>query len=251
MEQSSRCQFVRISDVNSSFYFFVHWVFLENILWNPSTSTCHLPVSEHCLLVCRLLQLLSVRPLRPVRPWAHIFGLVSSSGSVRLIWWTYNTWLYISWRIHWCYRIRLNFSFLWHWVHANSTGKDSRQVNGYQNKSTFQLSFYGIFGVYSLLKILLLDEVSDSAWNSPCSQTRFQFWLLFGTLIGSITIAIVAIFCLSRENSSEVIGDNNNSEETEPLLQNPESHTPRKGRSLKRLLAESIPDLHLLCLAFI
>ena len=71
------------------------------------------------------------------------------------------------------------------------------------------------------------------------------------SLFTSLTLAVLAIFSMSSKETSDASSDNNNSEETEHLIQNDETRVAGKSGSLKRLLAESIPDLHLLCLAFI
>ena len=115
------------------------------------------------------------------------------------------------------------------------------------------LSLFGSFGVFLLLKILLLDEVTDSGWNSPCWQTRLEFWMLFGTLGGSVVIAMVVPFCKKGESSRNDLNRDPNAtrEELEQLLEAEEARKLGDGKAMSRLLAESIPDLHWVCLAFI
>ena len=135
----------------------------------------------------------------------------------------------------------------------NLTPKDIRHAYGYERHSVLLLSLFGSFGVFLLLKILLLDEFPDSGWNSPCRQTRFEFWMLFGTLGGAVMIAMIVPFCKKNEESRNDLNRDPNAtrEELEQLLEAEEARKLGDGRAMSRLLAESIPDLHWVCLAFI
>ena len=145
------------------------------------------------------------------------------------------------------------YAYLLYSFVRNETRKDIRHAYGYERHSVLLLSMFGSFGVFLLLKILLLDELPDSGWNSPCWQTRFEFWMLFGTLGGAVAIAMVVPFCKKGEKSRSDLNRDPNAtrEELEQLLEAEEARKLGDGRAMSRLLAESIPDLHWVCLAFI
>lgn len=130
---------------------------------------------------------------------------------------------------------------------------DIRHAYGYDKHSVLLLSLFGSFGVYLLLKILLLDEIVNTGWASQCRQTRIEFWLIFGTMLGSISIAMVVPFCKTSEKSNTDINRDVNAtrEELERLLEEEEARKLGDGRAMSRLLAESVPDLHWVCLAFV
>ena len=130
---------------------------------------------------------------------------------------------------------------------------DIKHAYGYEKHSVLLLSLFGSFGVYLLLKILLLDENNDTAWASPCPETRLEFWLLFGTLMGAIVIAMAVPFSKKSEERRDDLNQDPNAtrEELERLLEEEEARKLGDGKAMSRLLAESVPDLHWVCLAFI
>ena len=58
-----------------------------------------------------------------------------------------------------------------------------------------------------LIKILFLSEYSDTAWNSNCSSTRNQWWVIFS---GFLSVTIVSMVLPLFKADKQGRKDNNN-----------------------------------------
>lgn len=70
------------------------------------------------------------------------------------------------------------------------------------------------------IKLLFLSEEVDSAWNSPCEETRLEWWILFGVYLSVCLISLLLPSIAPTETSLVMDENTNTDSDTEPLLPN-------------------------------
>ena len=135
----------------------------------------------------------------------------------------------------------------------------SKSSNSVEKHKMSLSTIFGAFGMYFLIKILLLSESDESAWRSPCFETREQWWTLFYSVlfITLISMTVPWFSGTSDDGSSDA-----NANDTEPLITGEEDEGGMKTEfawkrkygaceAIGRLLSEACPDLHIIILAFV
>ena len=78
----------------------------------------------------------------------------------------------------------------------------------------------------------------DTAWQSPCKSTRVEFWLIFGTMLSSLLLAMIIPFMKKSEKRKQDLNRNQDAtrEELERLLEEEESRKLGDGKGNGRFL---------------
>ena len=79
------------------------------------------------------------------------------------------------------------------------------------------VSFFAICTVWLLTKILLVAERTDTAWNSPCSNTRLEWWIIF-TLYSAVATVSMILPWIPPE-VIECVDENTNVDDRQPLIE--------------------------------
>ena len=137
----------------------------------------------------------------------------------------------------------------------------SKSSNSVEQHKMSLSTIFGAFGMYFLIKILLLCESDEAAWRSPCFETREQWWTLFyaGLFTSLISMTVPWFSGTPDDRSSDA---NANDTVTEPLITGEEDGGGMKAEfawkrkysaceAIGRLLSEACPDLHIIILAFL